>query len=131
MSLRRCRVGLRSRPPHPSTLLPRLFHSHLHFYIYLERTVRQALPRPRLFVAADRPASCGFDKNSSAMTFKYREKVARETDVSKEKRATKLLFFRPRVYFPNFTITYPLVRIQIENLKIGKLGVRKLSFRKL
>lgn len=65
------------------------------------------------------------------MTFKYREKVARETDVSKEKRATKLLFFRPRVYFPNFTITYPLVRIQIENLKIGKLGVRKLSFPKL
>lgn len=116
-------------PPHPSTLLPRLFHSHLHFYIYLERTVRQALPRPRLFVAADRPASCGFDKNSSAMTFKYREKVARETDVSKEKRAIKLLFFRPRVYFPNFTITYPLVRM--ENLKIGKLGVRKLSFRKL
>lgn len=63
------------------------------------------------------------------MTFKYREKVARETDVSKEKRATKLLFFRPRVYFPNFTITYPLVRM--ENLKIGKLGVRKLSFPKL
>lgn len=49
VSLGWCRVGLRSRPP--STLLPRLFHSHLHFYIYLEGN--GALPRPRLS-SADR-----------------------------------------------------------------------------
>lgn len=119
--------------PLPSTLLPRLFHSHLHFYIYLEWTLRPALPRPRLFIAADRPASCGFDKNSSSMTFPdtlfSRLNIARklsQSDVSKGKQAiAKLLSIKTPLFSSRDRArlyAHPLGMVRVEDSKIGRVS---------